>query len=84
MDKGKGTTSCDRSVRVCDRLRQIRKSRSLTQREIALSLNLDRTTISKIEHDKLPLSVSALPAYAEAHKMDVRDFVLALFGENYG
>lgn len=56
------------------RIKELRKSRSLTQQDLADVLCLSRSQISNLEHDRRGLSLSQLQKLCEVFKIDLDFF----------
>ena len=70
-----------KNVTFGQRLRELRKARDISQRELAKMVNLDFTYLSKIENDRMPPpSTDAITNLAHELKAD-RDELLALAGK---
>ncbi len=65
---GKGK---DESLQVADAVRDLRKVRNLSQRQLAGRMNVPRTYISKIENGKAMPTLSSLDRLAKALQVDI-------------
>ena len=63
--------SADEGVNVARAVREIRASRSLSQRQLAERMNVPRTYISKIENGKAMPTLSSLDRLARALQVDI-------------
>jgi transcriptional regulator with XRE-family HTH domain len=57
-----------------NRLREIRESKELTQRQFAKSLNIDAFYVSRLENNRINPTLSTIRKLADALGVGVRDF----------
>jgi len=65
----------DFTIRVGKNIRQIRKSKDITQTELSDRIFSDRQYLYKIEHGKVGLSVSKLMVISLALEVPIEDLV---------
>jgi len=61
-------------VLVGDKIKQMREERDLSQKEVALSVDIDRGQYSRIETNKVEPTLSTLEKIARAFDVNVEDF----------
>jgi transcriptional regulator with XRE-family HTH domain len=61
--------------RVGARLRQIRRRRGITQEDLALAANMDRSFVSGLERGEFNISLMALEKLARVLRVRIRDFI---------
>jgi transcriptional regulator with XRE-family HTH domain len=66
----------DGRARVAWNLRRIRVEREISQENLAVDADVDRTTISGIEREDFNPSIDLLDRLAEALSIDVAEFLL--------
>jgi transcriptional regulator with XRE-family HTH domain len=57
-----------------DRIKKMREDKGLSQKEVALSVDIDRGQYSRIETNKVEPTISTLEKIAKAFTVDVEDF----------
>ena len=62
-------------MKIGDRIREVRTSKSLTQKEVAITLQMDQSQYSKIEKGKTDPSFSTIERIADALSVQVADLV---------
>ena len=65
----------DVSSRFGDRLRELRKSRNLTQLQMAISFGIDRSYISDVERGRKAISLPTLEVIALGLKVSLSDLL---------
>ena len=68
-------SAADAGLRVAAQVRDIRKARHLSQRQLASRMQVPRTYISKIENGKAIPTLGSLERLAEALQVDVSQLV---------
>lgn len=57
-----------------DKIKKMREERGLSQKEVALTVDIDRGQYSRIETNKVEPTISTLEKIAVAFKIDLEDF----------
>jgi DNA-binding XRE family transcriptional regulator len=71
----RATTPTDRHDAFGQRVRAFRRSRGLTQADLAADAHLDRKTINRIENSQYSPSLSSVFAIAEALEVEPRELL---------
>jgi transcriptional regulator with XRE-family HTH domain len=69
------STAVDEGLQVARTVREMRKTRNLSQRQLAGRMQVPRTYISKIENGKAMPTLSSLQRLATALEIDIRDLL---------
>ena len=67
--------TCNRSLRVAGAIRALRTRAGLSQRQLALRMNVPRTYVSKIENEKACPTLSSLQRLADALNVTICDLL---------
>jgi transcriptional regulator with XRE-family HTH domain len=64
-------------MNIGDKIRKVREAKNLTQKEVALSINMDQSQYSKIEKGKTDPSCNTLEKIAKALDIEIHELFIA-------
>lgn len=71
IEKDKNSFIMDYRLKIGDAIREIREKRGYSQDELAEIMNVNRSTISKIENGKFSFSIDYLVKFGSFLKFDI-------------
>jgi transcriptional regulator with XRE-family HTH domain len=66
-----------------DYIRQLREQAEMPLRKLAAILDIDQSTLSKLERGELPVSRQMLPLIAKTFKVDEKDLVVRFMSRQF-